>query len=53
MTLLVTPLMIATTPYEYNGIVDLPKNDTLAWLDELENERDQIDLGPVCVSIER
>ena len=53
MTLLVTPLVIATAPYEYRGVVDLPKNDTLAWLDELEDEKDQMDLGPVYVGAER
>lgn len=29
-----TPLTISTARYEYLGNVELPKNDTLVWLDE-------------------
>ncbi len=42
MNMLITPVTLPIASYEHMGIVELPENDTLAWLDELENEEDFI-----------
>jgi hypothetical protein len=40
MNMLITPVTLPIASYEYMGIVELPENDTLTWLDELEDEED-------------
>ena len=37
-TQLAVPSPASPDLYEHRGIVDLPENDTLAWLEESENE---------------
>ena len=37
-TQLAVPSPASPDLYEHRGIVDLPENDTLAWLEEVENE---------------
>jgi len=32
------PLTVSPARYEYRGVVELPENDTLAWLDETMEE---------------
>lgn len=47
MNMLIPPT-ISPALYEHQGVIELPENDTLAWLDELENEKDKIDSRKVC-----
>lgn len=42
-TQLAVPSPASPDLYEYRGIVELPENDTLAWLGELEDEKDTTD----------
>lgn len=40
MNTLTTPVTLPIASYEHQGIVELPENDTLAWLDEAEKDEE-------------